>query len=248
MVETVLGFGSTILAVALGARLYPLDFLLPVLVPVNLLLSTYIAARHHRHIQWAALGKRVLPLLALGLAAGLTVFTLAESRALQVGYGLFVVGYAGLGLAGWFKGGVEPGAPPPPAPAAPPQSALPARASLLAAKVALWLVGAGFFQGLYAAGGPILVYYANREFETKGSFRSTLSAVWALLSAAMVAVYWLTGKITPQTLATSAELVPVLVAAIVAGERLHVRTSERAFRLAVLALLLVAGLSFLVSR
>lgn len=108
MVETTLGFGSTLLAVALGGALYPLSFLLPALVPVNLALSLYITLRHRRHVRWAALGRRVIPLMALGLGAGLAVFTLAESRALHLGYGVFVTVYALLGLVGWLRAGGSP--------------------------------------------------------------------------------------------------------------------------------------------
>lgn len=285
--ETVLGFGSTIIAVALGAYLYPIDVLLPTLVPLNLVLSTYIVLRHRRSVEWTALRKRVMPFMALGLTAGLTVFSLVHGRPLRFGYGLFVVGfsaleltryarvarvarvagvarvarYAGVARVGRYArvarfAGVKEVMELDRAPDRPVSSASldteaptgPAGAVSLSPPVAaLWLLGAGFFQGLYASGGPMLVYYANREFAAKGGFRSTLSAVWAVLTAGMVAVYGLTGKLTTRTLGMSLALVPVLILAIAAGEWLHARVRERAFRLAVLGLLLVAGLFFLMS-
>ena len=271
VVETVLGFGSTVLALALGAAWYPIDFLLPVLVPVNLLLSLYIVTRHRREVRWEALGRKVLPLTGLGLIVGLAVFTLTAAKALKVGYGLFVTGYAAFGLVGWWTDTARtsaaripeaaapvPGTPAPvpgaPAivPGAPAACTAPGASSPAVSRPlpplagALWLLGAGFFQGLYGSGGPMLVYYAGREFPAKGSFRSTLSGVWVLLQAAMVAVYGLTGKLNAGTLQAGARLVPVLAAAILAGEWLHARVSQKAFRLAVLAVLLVAGVSLVV--
>ncbi len=61
-VETALGFGSAVLAVTFGAQLLPLDVLLPILAPLSLANSTYLAVRHRRHTRWRVLLVRVLPL------------------------------------------------------------------------------------------------------------------------------------------------------------------------------------------
>jgi uncharacterized membrane protein YfcA len=45
------GFGSMIIAITLGVRLYPIETLLPVLVPLDVLMNSYIVIRHRRHIE-----------------------------------------------------------------------------------------------------------------------------------------------------------------------------------------------------
>ena len=41
-IQAMSGFGSTILALTLGVHLYPIEVLLPVLVPLDLLVNLYI--------------------------------------------------------------------------------------------------------------------------------------------------------------------------------------------------------------
>ena len=45
-VEAISGFGSTIISITLGSNFYPINTLLPVLVPLNLLLSFYIVFKY----------------------------------------------------------------------------------------------------------------------------------------------------------------------------------------------------------
>lgn len=232
IVETVLGFGSTLIAVALAAHLYPLDTLLPVLVPVNIVLSVYLLVRHRQHVRWRTLGRIMLPFALTGLAMGLAVFTVTGNAALRLGYGVFVVAVAANSLV------TRP-------PGRPAVSQVPAPLSLPAS--GLYLLGSGFFQGLFASGGPLMVLYAARQFPDKKSFRSTLAVMWAVLAAGMVATYALTGRLSPASLGHSASLLPVLAVAVAIGEFLHDRVKEKVFRRVVLVLLLAAGISLIAS-
>ncbi len=49
-VETVLGFGATLITVAIGSFFVDLEALLPAIAPLNLMLSLYLVARYHREI------------------------------------------------------------------------------------------------------------------------------------------------------------------------------------------------------
>jgi hypothetical protein len=55
------------------------------------------------------------------------------------------------------------------------------------------LLGAGVIHGIYASGGPMLVYAVGREGLTKKVFRSTLSMVWIVLNVILVARFLLAG-------------------------------------------------------
>ena len=50
IVEAVTGFGGIIIAVTIVANFYPIPFLVPVLVPINLIISIYIVARHYKKV------------------------------------------------------------------------------------------------------------------------------------------------------------------------------------------------------
>ena len=64
--EAALGFAGTVLTMSLGAQLVPLDVLLPVFVPINLLLSLSIALVDWRQIEWRALFVELSPPVAIG--------------------------------------------------------------------------------------------------------------------------------------------------------------------------------------
>ena len=100
-------------------------------------------------------------------------------------------------------------------------------------------------QGIYATGGPLLVYVVGREGWTKGQLRATLSTVWLLLNTLLVASFWFEGRYEPAVLLQVAALIPTLPLGLLIGEAIHARVDERRFRFALYGLLVVAALSLL---
>ncbi len=90
--EAMTGFGSIVIAVTIGANFFPIKELLPVLVPLNILLSGYIVWRHHRHIDRGLLFHRILPWCGIGVLIGLSLFRYAEGIRLKRAFGLLVAG------------------------------------------------------------------------------------------------------------------------------------------------------------
>lgn len=221
--EAVVGFGGTILTVALGAHLYPLEVLLPAFIPVNLVLSLYIVIRHREAIDARVLCRRILPFMGVGLPVGLLVLEHVGGRALLVPFAVFVIGLSLVEMARLVRHGAAPARP------------LPALGG------AAVLVAGGVIHGLYGSGGPMAVYYASREVTDKRRFRSTLSALWLVLNAVLVVGYAIKGDLGFSTLPMSAALLLPLVVGIVAGEAIHDRVRPGPFRIWLYALLLVAG-------
>lgn len=228
-VEAITGFGSTVLTVAFGAQLLPLDVLLPALVPVNMALSSYMVVRYWPAVDRRLLLRRVLPAMALGMPVGLFVFTqLADGgdRYLKAGFGLFVAVLSAFELVRARRGEQAP------APAG-------------RVTEASFLCAAGVLHGAYASGGPLVVYVASRRGLDKAAFRATLSALWLVLNALLVVTYAQAGHYSPSTVQTSLLLVPSLLLGLYAGERAHPHVSPRVFRLLVLSLLLAGGILLL---
>lgn len=220
-VEAALGFGATVVALSVGALLLPLESLLSVLVPLNLVVSTWIVAREWRLVDGRRLFLRVLPLMGLGLPLGmLALSTLAPTVAKAV-FGAFVIALS-LGELVRARGGVL---------ARPPG----------AVASALLLALGGVVHGAFATGGPLVVYVLGRTLDDKGRFRATLSALWLLLNAVLVVAFALRGALSTETLLSSAKLLGFLAAGLVVGEALHRRVPAELFRRLVFGLLLVAG-------
>ena len=226
-IETVTGFGATVIALALGVHLVSLNDLVVTLVLLGLLQSLYLVVRGHGLIELRLLLKNVLPLCGLGLAVGAYVSNRLETPVLQRILGVFVVAVAVLELGRLLR-----------------KQANTRRLNPLAARALL--LGAGFFHGIFASGGPLIVYYASREIEEKRVFRATLSLLWLVLNSVLLGTFIFAGRLGSSQVVLAGQLAVGLVLGIVLGELWHHRISPRAFRLVVQGVLVVIGLVLLV--
>ncbi|MBC7386080.1 MAG: sulfite exporter TauE/SafE family protein [Cryobacterium sp.] len=233
IVEACAGFGATLLAIIFGAQFFSIEELVPILVPLNLVLNTVIVIRHPAEINRPQLLNRILPLAALGMPIGIFLFESAPSRLLKVGFGCIVVV---LGLVEICRSTVlkkndvastQPSAEKP----------------LSAGASAFFLIAGGIMQGLYASGGPFVVYYASRMIPNKGQFRTTLALLWGVLNMILIFTLTIGGKLNFSTLRTSFYLLPCVLLGTFIGIKVHNLVSEKHFRRIVYALLVVAGSS-----
>lgn len=223
LVEAAAGFGSMVIALTVGALFFKVETLLLALVPVNLTLSLWLVARGAKSIQWKFLLKQVLPLMGIGLVAGTLVATQASNATwLKPVFGLFTIAVASWQLTSTLKPSLT-------------ENPLPFPARVAA------LLGAGTIHGIFATGGPLAVFVTTRELPNKTQFRATLSMLWVVMNAVLLATWGVAGKLTTQSLTTSAWMLIPLAAGIAVGEWVHHRLDERRFRITVAALLLVAG-------
>lgn len=225
--EAMAGFGATIITVTLAAHLMPVHEILALFLPVNVLMSLWLVLRNGSHIDGAMLGRRILPWMGAGLVAGLALAGLGDELSLKAAFGALVVVLAGFELVRIVR--IE---------------ALPS--PLSRPRAALALLAAGLIHGVFATGGPLVVWVMGREIADKARFRATLSALWLVLNGVMVATYLRAGTVTAETLRSSAALLIPLVLGAIVGEHLHRRLPIRQFRLCVFLLLAFAGVSLLV--
>jgi uncharacterized membrane protein YfcA len=221
-IETALGFGATLITVALGSFFLDLEHILPALVPLNLVLSGYLVIRYGRHVDRAFLLKRLAPFMALGLPIGITVFSSLDASMLKRLFGLFLVGVSALEL--WRM-----------------RAASPVK-HLDPWSERLLLVAGGAIHGAFATGGPMAVYVTSRVVEDKNAYRATLSALWTVLNLILLASYGLGGQLDGETAGLAVGLVPSIAVGMVVGEVLHARVPARTFRAVVFGMLAVAGL------
>lgn len=223
--EAAIGFGATLIAISLGSLLLPIDELLYAVVPLNLLLSAAVAVRARRHIDARMLFLRIVPAMALGLPLGMLAFARFSGGVLQRMLGVFVLALSALELAKRLrKRGADEEAPLP-----------------RAAAIGLLFLG-GVVHGAFATGGPPVVYVCGRLVKDKRVFRGTLSALWFLLNAVLIATYARNGHLDAASLRRSATLAPGLALGLVFGEIAHGRIPEKAFRAVVFAMLSAVGL------
>ncbi len=221
-VEAALGFGATVVAVALGSLFVPIDSILVAFVPLNMALSTILVVRNRAHIDGRLLATRILPCMLLGLPIGIWAFARLDASVLTAIFGAFVIALSAIEL--WrMRSVVESGRAP----------------SRFAGMMLLVLAGA--VHGAFATGGPLAVYVTGRELPDKARFRATLSTLWLVLNVVLVCSYAWGGRFDATSAKTSALWAIALVCGIFLGERVHARVSAAVFRRVVFGLLLVAG-------
>lgn len=223
-VQTTAGFGALLTCVTIGALRWPIAELVPVLIPAMIVQAAWIVVRHHDHVRWQFLAKRVLPVMMLGMVAAMVLAgrDVSAFRPL-LGVVILILGAREL---------LRRTTPPPPPP---------------------WqstggILGAGFLHGLFATGGPLLVWSIGRQGLTKTELRTTLNAVWMVLNTVMVAMFVAREQVTASTLGRTAWVLPAVGLGLLVGERLHHQVNEARFRLLVWALLCVAALPLLIPR
>ena len=222
-IEAALGFGATLVAVALGSFFIDLDELLPALVPLNVLLSGFLVARYFRAVEARFLFTRLLPLMAIGLPLGQYAFHAVDASVLKRVFGIFVAVVAAIELKRMRE--QRDAVPEPPK---------------RAVEVVFLLLG-GIVHGAFATGGPMAVYVTGRVVHDKGAYRATLSVLWLALNLVLVASYGASGALSPETLALTGLLAPSLVLGLIIGEFAHHRVPVTTFRAGVFVMLLVAG-------
>ncbi len=225
-VEIVTGFGGTVISIALGALLYPMEVIVPAMVSINLVTTLYLVLRHGGYIDWKTLVTRIIPLMGLGLPVGMALFNLGPGNALKIGLGGIVIFIVVFETAWFLKLHGNDSS----------------RKPLNAWQSFICLFSGGIIHGIYASGGPLAVYYATRQFNDKKVFRSTLSMLWLIFTIILIGNYLYTGQITFETLSISFMMLPALILGIIIGEFIHNRINEKAFRLFVYMLLLIAGI------
>jgi|GEM_PF-93563 len=227
--ETITGFGSIVIAISLGALVLPIPEMLPVVVPLNILNSTYLSIKHRRHIHWPTLLRLILPAMTIGTVVGHFLKPYVGSALLQSLFGALIVWFSVrelLRLFGHLRTKSTPRA---------------------RAVTWSWMGAAGVTHGLYASGGPLLVYALTGQPLDKSRMRATLIFVWLFLNSLLTTLYLIQGTLI-QALPRTAMYLPIALAGMIVGEALHSRIDELQFRKALFGVLTFTGIALAIPK
>ena len=220
--EAATGFGSIILALALGAFFLPLETMLPVLVSLNVVMNTCLISRIFKHIHWPTFLTRIFPLMTTGMVCAWFVLPSTHSPYLLQGFALLTLA---LSLIQLF------------------------RVSTTQAKErhpeSIWILFAGVVHGLYASGGPLLVYALSGTPLAKHHLRATLLLTWGVLNLSYVCWFAIRGNL--QAYASHIALLsPLVLISLGVGQWLHQHIDEARYKRAVYLLLVVSSTILLI--
>lgn len=163
--------------------------------------------------------------MGIGLIIGILIFQFTKSDVLKTICGIFVILISIQSLFYHVYGEIS---------------------KISSARFSIFTLFAGIIHGIFASGGPLLVYAMSGTKLSKATFRSTLSAVWAIMSCIMIVSYIVLGKMNITTVFYISVLFPVIFLGIVIGERLHAETNEYYFGIMTYVLLIGAGFALII--
>lgn len=221
------GFGGIIIPITLGAHFYPMKWMITILVPLVLLSNVYIIILHHRYIDWQVLLKKVLPLMFFGLVIGIVIFNWVQGDLLKKMLGVLVVFLSSREL--YFLYGKTN-----------------SQTSITKIKSGLYIFSAGIVHGVFASGGPLLVYALSKINLLKSVFRSTLAVVWFTMNILLIVSYIFSGRLNAASIKFSLMCIPSLVLGLLIGDFLHHRVDEKPFKVFVFIILTLSGFSIVI--
>jgi uncharacterized membrane protein YfcA len=219
------GFGAAA-AMPLLALVIPLKVLIPAWTLIGLSAGLTLLGRDRAYIAWSDMA-RLLPSCMLGIAIGLYLFTALDSRTLAQGLGVLILLYGAYSL--WLTSR--------------PQTRWQASPRVIA-PIAGTLGGAvGTTFGTMAS--VLFAIYFDVIRMAKESFRASMTAILVALGVVRGLGYWVVGQYNRDVLITTAIALPMMLAGIFVGNRIHTGLSELAFRRLVSGALMVSGAALL---
>jgi hypothetical protein len=216
------GFGSTVIALPILVHFLPLKFAVPVLMLLDLAAGIAVSARAWRGVRMDEFGL-LAPFLVAGIALGLTLLISAPEGPLLVALGLFLLAYAGYGLA--RRGG---------------------ELRLSRFWAAPFGLASGAFAALFGTGGVLLSAYVAGRLRDKAELRATVAAAVLVNSGVRLVLFGATGLLTQEgVLMTALWLLPATAVGLIVGQRLHAVVPAGGVLKLVYLVLLAAGASLL---
>jgi uncharacterized membrane protein YfcA len=216
------GFGAGVVSIPLLLLALPLQVVIPLVTAMGMLASFGQVVHQWCFVDWAALRRLLIPSV-LGVAIGLWLFKALDPEVLLRALAVFIIGYS---IWGYL----------------PRRAGRPAPAWLAPLAGALGGFVATVFGGM---AGPLYAVYLRTRALDKAKFRATMAFALVSLSTLRATGYGGLGFYDARVLWLLAAALPVLVVAMIAGDRWHARLDEARFGHVVAALLVASGAALL---
>ena len=222
-VQSLAGFGGTLLSMPICIMLMGLDISKPVITFVAWITGVVVLVTEYKHINWRELFK-MTGVMLLGVLGGLWATGRVQLNFLLIAYAVVVIAVGVKKL--FFPSNQE-------APKAVQNTAL---------------AIAGIMQGLFVSGGSFLAVYSVAQLKEKQEFRATVNAVWAILNIIMVITYFVEGAVTRQVAIMSGIVILPTIFAIWLGGVLTRHVKQATFLKFIYIILIISGIVLLITN
>jgi len=223
LIRATFGFGNAMLAMPLLALFLDMRTVTPLVAVVALTIAVMILAGHWRDVHPESAWRLIVSTLA-GMPFGLLLLMAASEVSLKILLSCLLILFSLNSLAGpkWPK-----------------------------LKSNRWAFGFGFVAGILLSAlntnGPVVVIFGALRKWKPAMLRATLQGYFLPTAALVVAVHGFGGLLTREVLGYYIGSLPLVVAAVLLGNRLHGRIPAYRYDQAVFVLLLSVGVFLLAS-
>ena len=219
----VAGFGAALISAPVLAHVLPVATIVPLLALLDCAASLINGVRLSDKM---AKGELVwlVPLMALGTAAGIALLLIVPPQWMMLALGIFVTCYALYGVL------------------APPPAATIGR---------YWIAVAGpiggMFSGMFGSGGPIYAMYLSRRLDDRDAFRATQTTLIACATVTRGVMFALAGAYSDRhMLGLLLCFAPAMLFGTWIGHHVTMHMSRATFLRVLYTLLIASGLSLVI--
>ncbi len=223
LTQSISGFGSALVAMALLPAVIGLQLATPLVALVAISMEIVLLYRYRQTIKIAAIRNVIIASMA-GIPFGILFLRRIDERITLTILGATILGYATYSLLKLH----------------PPRLNHPA-----------WGIGAGLIGGIlggaYNTSGPPVIVYGDCRRWPQEEFKGNLQGFFVISSMMIALAHLFSGSITPEVWRYYLPSLPVTAAAILIGTALDRYIREPVFRKIVLVVLIVMGLRLVIS-
>ena len=221
-VQSISGFGLALLSVPLMSLFTDVRLAVVVVNLIGLVTTSAQAVKERQHAD-VALANRITIAAIAGMPLGLLAFVRLSETWLKLGLGVVVLVITFYLMRGFTL--------------------------VATSRVMDWLFGgiSGALSTSVGTNGPPLVFLFQARQLPQENFRATISRIFIFSNIVTVAIFAFAGKITQDALIAFIVAVPVLIIAIAIGFWARKFIDQQRFRILVLTLLVISGVSTIVS-
>jgi uncharacterized membrane protein YfcA len=219
IVFSISGFGLTLVAIPLLAHLFPIKFVIPMVVLLDVVASVRQATKLRSGVYKEELVS-LLPFMLAGMGVGAFLLIRLAADLLLLGLGIFVLAY-GIYYALRHDSVV---------------------------RFARWTVApiglfAGTTSALFGVGAPLYIMYLTGRGATPDHIRATMPVIFSFTTVGRIILFIVAGLFTGEILFTAALLAPMMFLGLYVGNRLHVNLSRETIVRIIGGLLVASGAS-----
>lgn len=221
-IESIFGFGGTIIFLGLSGLFYDFNSLLKLAMIVGLSSGLAVLIQSHKHLSWRHLIK-ILAYTIPGALIGTLLISNLNSEWLIKFFALILIAYACFNL--FFPNYLFPEA----------------------LKKALVILG-GFIQGVYTIGGPFVLMGYKDHFSSKQELRSTMAGYFFIINGLRVIFYILLGGSYMEIVTEYYPIAFMVMISVWLGYLVHRKISEVLFKKLIIIAILLIGIIILVTK